>query len=126
MMGAPLVGTRILDAKSSLDFICLIWSAPGKTRNEKFVLFSVFMLRLQWRIFTTHFLRRSDKHFICVCKMHRTFSASRVYTDAFSEWKIWHVSVSARTSRRGKCVTKCPFTLANSLRSRKCAIKTCE
>ena len=58
--------------------------------------------------------------------MHRTFTASLVYTDAFSEWKIWRISFSAHTSRRGKCVEKCRFTLAHFLRSRRCAIKMCQ
>ena len=45
--------------------------------------------------------------------MHRTFSAWCVYVDAFSEWKSWHVSFSAHTLRRGKCIKKCPSTQVN-------------
>ena len=48
------------------------------------------------------------------------------YTDPSSEWKSWHVSFSPHTWRRGKCVKKCPFTLANFQRSRNCAIKMCQ
>ena len=74
--------------------------------------------------FLPHFFCVDPTHFICVCKC--TFSASRVYTDAFSEWKSWHVSFSAHTSPHGKCVKKCPFTLANFLLTRKCATKMCQ
>ena len=96
---------------------------PVSWRDSR--LRNIVMLRLHWHIFSIHFLHRSDTFYLRVW-MHRAISASRVYTDSFFEWKSWHVSFSAHTSPRGKCVKKYPFTLANFLHSRKCVIKMCQ
>ena len=84
----------------------------------------MLMLRLHWHIFTTHFLRRFDTFYhVCKCTAH-FFRRAFKLTHFFRVEKLACHNFSAHTSRRGKCVEK--FTLANSLHSRKCAIKLCQ